>query len=304
MQTLVAALDLLGLALLIGISASWLWLAPLRADSPVQASPALGGWFGLSLVLLAAASLAGLLIRTSALAEVEIADAWPQIPSVLANTDFGWFWILRISLIALLAVLWLWRRDPALAGIRPVAATAGLLIAFVVSATGHLGEEGSLEWENLNNTLHITAGCLWGGTVAIYALAVLPRLRELPSRHVAETAGRLSTLAAIALGLVLLTGLYNAWDEVGSISALWTTEYGQILLVKLAFVATMTGIGTYNRFVAVPAVQTWAKPPQLSPKADAPVQRFNRLLRTDVVLFVLILLAAATLANSTPSVHK
>jgi putative copper resistance protein D len=306
LQPLFATLDFIGLALLLGVAAAWLWLTPLRAGTSPSASPGLGNWFGAALLILALTSVLGLLLRTSELAEVGLPEAWSHVPKVIADTDFGHLWLLRAAMLVMLALLWAWRRDPPLRGMRAVAAIAALMIAFVISATGHMGDEAILGNESINNAAHIAAGCLWGGSVSIYVLAILPRLRggTLPSRHVGETAGRLSMLAAAGLLLVVLTGTYNAWEEVGSISALWTTQYGRILVVKLVFVAAMAGIGAFNRFVAVPAVQAWAQPPQLSPRADAPVRRFARLLKIDVVLFAVILAAAAILATTTPSLHE
>jgi hypothetical protein len=36
---------------------------------------------------------------------------------------------------------------------------------------------GSLTLPNLMNCLHIAGGCLWGGTVIVYAARILPRAR-------------------------------------------------------------------------------------------------------------------------------
>ena len=305
MQPLFATLDLIGLALLIGTAAGWLWLTPRLAATPV-ASPNLRAPFATALVILAFSTIAVLVLRTMALVETGFLDAWAHIPRVIVDTQFGYLWLLRAAMVILLAALWWWQRDPPLLGVRGVAATAAIVIAFVISATGHMGDEAILGNESINNTIHVVAGCLWGGSVVIYAYAILPRLRggALPSQHIGDTAGRLSVVAGVALGLVILSGLYNAWEELGTLAALWTSEYGRILIFKLAFVAAMATIGAFNRFIAVPAVQAWARPPQLSPRADAPVQRFLRLLRTDSALFLIILAAAATLANSKPPAHE
>jgi putative copper export protein len=301
-EPLVEAIDIAGLALLVGVAAVWLWLAPAPAGGfPREGLPR--GWFGAALILLAFGSVMGLWLRASALVDAPLAQAWRAIPGVMLHSDFGRLWMLRLAALIVLIALWLWRRDPPPRG---MAALTAVVTAFVLSATGHMGDQGPLTGDAVNNTLHVFAGCLWGGAVVIYALSLLPGLRRgQPSpTEIADTAARLSTLAAVALALVALTGLYNAWLLVGSIPALWRTDYGRILLVKLAFVAAMAGLGAFNRFVAVPSVQAWARPPQLSPRADAPVQRFLRLLRIDVVLFAIIVLAAAVLANSTPSVHQ
>lgn len=102
---------------------------------------------------------------------------------------------------------------------------------------------------------------------------------------------------------MLATGFYNAWTLVGSLPALWTSDYGRVLLLKLFFVAVMMATGFYNRFFAVPAVQAWSQLPRTSPVADAPVGHLKRVLFGDSLVFLVILICAATLGNMTPAVH-
>ena len=52
----------------------------------------------------------------------------------------------------------------------------------------------------------------------------------------------------VAVSVLILTGLVNSWFLVGSISALITTAYGQLLLAKLVLFAGMLGLATANRF--------------------------------------------------------
>lgn len=306
-ETALVALDLFGLALLAGLAAAWLWLAPRPPQAPAGL-PRLGPLFGAALAALLAGGVSDLLMRTAALADLPVRESWPLVPRVLSGSDYGAFWILRTLVIVALALLfWIWRRRlpfPALpVGI--ATAVAAVSIAFTASATGHAGDDGSFSVLAMSNALHVTAGCLWGGMVLIYAFGIAPHMRggRVPPAPVAESAVRLSTLAGLALAAVLATGIYNAWMLVGSVSALWTTDYGRVLLVKLLFVAAMMAAGFYNRFFAVPAVQAWARPPQLSPAADAPLGRLQQVLRGDALVFLFILICAATLGNTTPAAH-
>lgn len=303
-ETAFVTLDLLGLALLAGLAASWVWLRPPRVREAVTAAPRLGLFFWLSLLALFAASVFDLLLRTATLGDVALNKAWALIPRVLAGTDYGAYWIVRVVALAMLALLWQWWNRPPYPA-HAAAAAAAVLLAFFISATGHAGDEGVLSAMGVSNTLHVTATCLWGGMVLVYGLAVLPHMRggRVPAVHVAEAATRLSTLAGLALAVVLATGLYNAWTLVGSLPALWTSDYGRVLLLKLFFVAVMMATGFYNRFFAVPAVQAWAKLPRTSPVADAPVGHLERVLFGDSLVFLVILICAATLGNMTPAVH-
>jgi len=74
---------------------------------------------------------------------------------------------------------------------------------------------------------------------------VLPQVVKLPARRrlTADIAWQFSILARVALAGVLLTGLYHAWLQVGSISAMWQTPYGRTLLMKHVVVMPFVGPG-------------------------------------------------------------
>ena len=54
--------------------------------------------------------------------------------------------------------------------------------------------------------------------------------------------------------MLRLLHLVNSWFLVGSISALFTTPYGQLLAIKLFLVAGMLGFAALNRFWLVPSL--------------------------------------------------
>jgi len=112
--------------------------------------------------------------------------------------------------------------------------------------------------------LHLLAGSLWGGGLLALASTVLPAVRKRPDQHrllIAEIARRFSALAGVALGGVLLTGMYNAWLEVGTFRALCATLYGWTLLAKLFLVLPLLALGASNRYLSVPRLQWWAGRP-------------------------------------------
>lgn len=290
--------------MLIGLCVSWLLLAPSRRDRDIDDAPGLGSLLGLSLLALALTSACDLVLRAATLADVGLVEAIRVVPKVLTGSAYGESWLLRAGALVVIAALWLWRRSPPLTGVRGPAAACTVLIAFAISSSGHAAEGGSLSLLNLVNTLHIVAGCVWGGTVVVYALTLLPHLRRRNAAGaIAATATRLSTIAGLALAVVLATGLWHAWVQIATVRGLFTTEYGWILLLKLAFVAVMMGIGALNRFFVVPSIEAWAQPPRLAPNADGPPRVFLTRLRLDVAVFALILACAATLGNTTPARH-
>ena len=57
---------------------------------------------------------------------------------------------------------------------------------------------------------------------------------------------RFSVLAAISVVLLLAGGLVNTWFLAGTVPALIGTEYGRLLLCKIAIFVTMVTFGAVN----------------------------------------------------------
>jgi copper transport protein len=63
---------------------------------------------------------------------------------------------------------------------------------------------------------------------------------------------RFSTMAAVTVVLLALSGVVLGWQELGSFGALTSSDYGQTLLVKLALVGAVLVLAGYNRFLLLP----------------------------------------------------
>lgn len=121
-----------------------------------------------------------------------------------------------------------------------LAATAGAAMA--VRASG--GHAGSTLLEGTLQTLHFAAVGAWVGGLAWLVVAV--RRGAEPER-----VRRYSTIAAIGLGLIVLTGFLRASNELGGVTwwlHVFATGYGTALFVKLAIVALLVSLGAVNRY--------------------------------------------------------
>lgn len=111
-----------------------------------------------------------------------------------------------------------------------------------------------------------------------------PRPAAGSLRATVEVVRRFSAAAAVSVVLVAVSGIALGWQELGSLSALTDSSYGQTLLVKLALVAVVLVLAGYNRFLLLPWLlaeptddpepddRTRAATPQgvAAPPADAP----------------------------------
>ena len=100
----------------------------------------------------------------------------------------------------------------------------------------------------------------------------------------------------ISLAIILLTGIYNAWWYLGSISALWTSYACKILSIKLCFVGAMILLGAVNKFILGPHIKHAA----ISKQPTCAIKLIKIMITTDVILIVIILVFATILINTNP----
>ena len=63
---------------------------------------------------------------------------------------------------------------------------------------------------------------------------------------------RMSTIALISVAVIVITGVYRAFGELGHLGALVDTGYGRVLLAKLVLVGGLLALGGVNRFIIHP----------------------------------------------------
>ena len=95
--------------------------------------------------------------------------------------------------------------------------------------------------------LHVLCAAFWVG-------ALWPLLLALRRREAKALLQAFSTLAVAAVACLILAGSVLAVLQLGSWSALITTDYGRRLLAKLTLVAGLLGLAALNRLVLTPAL--------------------------------------------------
>lgn len=150
----------------------------------------------------------------------------------------------------------------------------------------------------LADWLHLIATSIWVGGLAQLALSVPLAAKTVDAEDRAwlwlKTVVIFSTTAALALGVILLTGAYLAWLHVGEWAALISTAYGQALLIKLALAGVAMVIGAYNLIVTKPQLDAAIDHPDRSPRLQ---RRFRRVVVIEAATAVLVLAAAGVLTN-------
>ncbi|MGH2737500.1 MAG: FixH family protein [Actinomycetota bacterium] len=161
-------------------------------------------------------------------------------------------------------------------------AAAGAMLAHV--AAGHAAARGDLAWAKVvAQWLHVVAVGVWLGGLAALLLGV----RGRPSALKAAAVRRFSAVAAFALAAVAITGLVRAVNEIGSWGGLFSTGYGQLVLVKVGLIGALAALGGINRWRNVPRV-------------ESTLRGLRRVSSGELVLAVGAVTAAAVLATLVP----
>ncbi len=294
LDTILIALDRLALATIIGASAAFIWLLKdHRARALVQ--PRLRFMIDGALITLLITTAVVLLMRSATMADVSLLEAFPFVEKVVEKSHFGSLWAGRAIALVIMNTLWLFIRKKTAPHSCVLLIAASAAIAFYISATSHAGDEGLFTLDNITNSIHIIGGCLWGGAVIAYLVIISTLRQQSNAMHevICHSADRLSSLATVALALVISTGLLNTWHRLETVAELWQTDYGITLMIKFGFVAMMMVIGASNRFIIIPAMT--GKP--------AASGHFQRVLSLDALLFITIICIAAALGIQGPGEH-
>lgn len=217
---------------------------------------------------------------------------------VLANTMFGLIFAVRVGLaVALAAVL------IAIGRSNDDARRSRLTIIAVAFAAAYLG---SLAWaghavagdesEDLARigaaVAHLLAAGMWLGALPALVF-VLGRARTLDG--VADAARRFSTFGVASVGVLIASGLVNAWYQVGDIPGLVGTDYGRLLVAKLALFAAMLGLAMVNRGILT-------RP--LSGEDRAALRLLRRNATLEIAFGIGVIAIVAVLGVTVPAAHQ
>jgi putative copper export protein len=171
-----------------------------------------------------------------------------------------------------------------------VTAVAAALIALGAALGGHAGAADQFtSFAVADDALHVLGASGWlGGLFWVVAVGMFP-LRDVSDDSTHRIATLVRSFSPVALwcaGLAALSGVVSAWLRIGSVSALATTSYGQVLVLKLALVAAAAGFGFYNWRHLRPALGS-----------DPATARLRRSATRELVVAAAIVLVTAVLVG-------
>jgi copper transport protein len=131
-----------------------------------------------------------------------------------------------------------------------IANLACVVLATATALGGHAGASDNLHVVSVaGDAVHVLAAASWMGSLLWLAVVGLPLVHASGDGRAVRVAALVNAFSPVALGsvsLLIATGVMSAWLRLGSLSALWVSPYGNMLLRKLFFVAAVAVVGSWN----------------------------------------------------------
>jgi putative copper resistance protein D len=183
--------------------------------------------------------------------------------------------VIGLCLVLLAALPFAWTRL--------VGAFGAMLVALSFSLVGHTLAEPRA-FLSVLIAIHMLGVAFWIGS-----LAPLHRIVEqVSTRQAAEVAARFGQLAVWAVAVLVICGGLMLVLLTGAQVGILGTLYGQIFMVKLAWVLALIALAAKNRLVITPDMKA-GKPDA----ADA----LLRSIRFEMAVVVVVLIASATVTT-------
>jgi len=261
-------------------------------------------WIGLALAAISGA--AWLILTSAAMSGLPAAQVFGDgvLWTVLSQTTFGRAWLARFALACALAATLPALLSPQRHKTRWLEAAAAILaaafagaLAWSGHAAGGLGSEAIIH--PAADVLHLIAAAAWVGAL-LPLIVLLAAGSDDASLATARTAtARFSILGIASVGTLLATGIVNTFYLAGSVPALLHTDYGRLLLIKIALFLAMVAIAAVNRSRLTPQLLQQAN---IAASREA-LRQLRRNATIEVLAGAIIIAIVAALGTMPPAIH-
>jgi copper transport protein len=176
-------------------------------------------------------------------------------------------------------------------------------LAITPALAGHASIESPTAVFFPSDVLHVLAASVWVGGIACLLVVLPSATRTLQaaqrSRLLLATLVRFSPLALVAVGVIAVTGVVQAYIDVRSLSGLFHTTYGALIIVKVLLLLMLIGFGYVNRERVIPALRRVTGAGS-SPGAVGVLAR--RTMRGELTLMLCVFGVTAALISYAPPI--
>lgn len=174
-------------------------------------------------------------------------------------------------------------------GFASLGAVAMLIGGFLFD--GHTVTEGTWVLTGLFDAIHVLAGAVWVGGVAMLVVALWSFRAEMASADQARVVLRFSSVAAIAVVGVAFGGIALAITILDAVSDLWGTPWGRALLAKTTFAVVAGACGAYNHKILIPDLERGFSP-------SSTLDQIRVIVAVEVTALVLLLAVTGWLVGA------
>jgi putative copper export protein len=247
LEAIVSGMGYAVLALLLGVLVSAGFLLPTGEPKELRQKLVRAGAYLVIVFLIIA--VVSLLIQGAKLRQGTL-PSFDVLVRYLAMTQSGKVWLLREAYGTALALILFWfaRNTASVKTIRCVFFLALPLVASRSFTSHAVAVKEDTMVAVAADAAHLIATGLWGGGLLALFWILYRGVKKvtLPLSWAAETVRRFSRLALASVAVLVLTGLYQSWIQVGNLRTLFGTDYGRVLLFKLVIFIAMLGFGSLN----------------------------------------------------------
>jgi copper resistance protein D len=219
------------------------------------------------------------------------------------------------ALVAAPAAAWLLsgrqRRGAAVGGGLAWLALSSAAVLFAVAAVmlSHAGASPMRGLAAVADAAHLAAFVTWGAVLVGLATLDWPGLERSggsAARWLPDLLERASAAALASLVVLVAAGLWLAFVHalgmslsVSAAREAWASDYGRLIVVKLALLGLALALAAVNRFVVLPQMAGMATAGS-DVWAGRIVRRFGRLARVETAVVLVIVATAAVLSHTAP----
>ncbi len=223
-----------------------------------------------------------------------------SLAQVIIGTRFGMIWLFRVVLLAIIGHL-VFRLPWKSYRMFLIASALGLVLLFTQSLNSH---DAALDnppvLPLLTDWVHLLGVTVWVGGLVQLLLLLPPLLDSRPAGEQPRTLTSLiscfSAVAFITVVVIIVTGAYSMYLQVGSLEALFGTLYGTALLVKFLLILPLLALGALNLIVTRPAAALFAVN-----RIRILTRRFDIAVALEVLFAAGILLAVGVMTSVAPA---
>ena len=203
----------------------------------------------------------GFALSSAAMMGISLAEIdAPMLLSMADETEQGAAWLVRTaSLTTAVAFLIAVRRRRSLQYALALASGAVALATLLWSGHAAATEGAIGTVHRISDIAHMTAGAVWIGGIAAFALLLHPRVHAQGAARLALARRALADFArvgTVAVAVIVVTGMVNGYAIFGAdMAAMFVSTYGLLLAFKVALVAAMLIIAANNRWRLTPALE-------------------------------------------------